>query len=188
MAELTFKQSDHRNYIVPILIALVLVGAAVGYVYFRPHRVADISITHVAVVPTHTVLKTESKLVGAQNEVQDVVYVMATVRIENHSTVPLTIDDLGGTLTPPDNSGEPTTISAAQKDGLESIYSAFPAVKPQAGAPLLRETTIQPGAHAEGMVLLNFPASQDDWNKRASASVTIGFYQHDPYSVTIPKS
>jgi hypothetical protein len=188
MAELTFKQSENRNYLIPILIALVVVGAVFGYVYLTPHRIADISVTHTSVVPTHTVFKTDSKLVGAQDEVQDMIYVMATVRIDNHSRIPLTIDDLGGTVTPPDNTGDPTTITAVQKDGLDSIYTAFPAVKPAASPALLRETTIQPGDHAEGMVMLNFPISEDDWNKRKSASVTIGFYHQDPFTVTIPKS
>lgn len=188
MAELTFKQSENRNYLVPILIALVVVGAVFGYVYLTPHHIANISVTHVAAVPTHTVFKTDSKLVGAQSEVQDVVYVLATVHIDNRSKIPLTIDNLAGTVTPPDGTAEPTTVTAIQKDGLDSIYTAFPTVKPLAGPPLLRETTIQPGDHTDGMVLLNFPLSEDDWNKRASASVTVTFYHQEPFTVTIPKS
>jgi hypothetical protein len=187
MAELSFKQSENRNYIVPILIALVVVGAVFGYVYLTPHRVADITVTHTAVLPTHTVLKTESKLVGAQNEVQDVVYVMATVRIDNRSRIPLKIDDLTGAVSPPDDAYAPTTITAIQKGDLESVYTGFPTIRTMASPPLLRETTIQPGDHAEGMVLLNFPISEDDWNKRKSASVTISFYYQDPFTVTIPK-
>jgi hypothetical protein len=187
MAEPTFKQSENRNYLVPILIALVVVGCVFGYVYLTPHHIADITVTHTSVLPTHTVFKTDSKLVGAQDEVQDAVYVLATLRIDNHSRIPLTINNLTGTVSPPDNTGDPTTITAIQKADFDSVYMAFPALKPMAGPPLLRETTIQPGDLAEGMVMLNFPITEDDWNKRKSASVTITFYQQEPFTVSIPK-
>jgi hypothetical protein len=188
MADLTFKQSESRNFLVPILIALVLVGAVAGYVYLTPHRVADIAVTHTAVYPTHTVFKTDSKLVGAKDEIQDALYVLATVRIDNHSKVPLKIDDLSGTLTPPDNTTDPSTVTAIRKADYDGIYMTFPALKPMAGPPLLPETAIQPGDHAEGMVMLNFPNTEADWKQRKSATVTIGFYNQEPFTVTIPKS
>jgi len=189
MSELTFKQAESRNFLVPILIALVIVGAVFGYVYLTPHRIADISVTHSAILPTHTVFETGSKLVGAQSESQDDLYVLATVRIDNHLKIPLTIDDITGTLTPPDNTTNPTTVTAIQKTDLDAVYMAFPALKPLSGPPLLRESSIEPGGHAEGMVLLNFPLTEADWKQRKSASVTISFYHQDqPFTVTIPKS
>lgn len=187
MSELSFKQSESRNFLLPILIALVIVGGAFGYVYLRPHRIADISVTKVAVLPTHTVFKNGSKLVGAQDETQDAFYVLVTVRIENHLNIPLTINSLTGTLTPPDNTTDPTTVTAIQKSDLDSVYMSFPALKPMAGPPLLPESSIQPGDHAEGMMLLNFPIAEADWNNRKSASVTITFYHQDPFTIAIPK-
>jgi hypothetical protein len=188
MSELSFSQSEPRNFLVPILIAVVVVGAVFGYIYLTPHRIADISVTHSTILPTHTVFKTGSKLVGAQDESQDVLYVLATVRIDNHLKIPLTIDDISGTITPPDNTTDPTTVSAVQKMDLDNVYMAFPALKPLSSQPLTRETSIEPGGHAEGMVLLNFPLTEADWSQRKSASVTISFYHQEPFTVTIPKS
>jgi hypothetical protein len=188
MSELAFSQPESPNFLVPILIALVIVGGAFGYVYLKPHRIADIAVTHSSILPTHTVFKTGSKLVGAQDESQDILYVLATVRIDNHLKIPLTIEDLSGTVTPLDNNTDPTTVPAIQKMDLDNAYMAFPALKPLSGPPLLRESSIEPGGHAEGMVLLNFPLTEADWNQRKSATVSISFYRQEPFTITIPKS
>src|ERR1035438_9283447 len=69
MSELTFSQSERRNFLVPVLIALVIVGGVFAYVYLRPQRIADVTITHTAFLPTHTVFESPSKIVGHQDEI-----------------------------------------------------------------------------------------------------------------------
>ena len=187
MSELTFAQSERRNVLIPILAAVVIVGGIFAWVYLRPHRIADLAVTHVAVVPEHTVFESLSKVVGHENEVQDDLYVVATVSIDNRLKVPLTIDDMTGSLAGPDDGVEPIAGSAVQKADLDGLYVTFPALKPLAGPPLARETDIQPGGHAEGMVLLHFPAAQADWDKRKSATLTVDFYKQEPFTVAIPK-
>jgi hypothetical protein len=189
MSELSFSQAERRsNFLVPLLIACVVVGVIFAYVYMRPHRIADITVTHTNVLPTHTVFKSLSKVVGHEDQAEDDLYVLTTIRIDNHLKIPLTIDDITGTLTPPDDSAEPATASAIPKTDLDGMYVTFPALKPLSGPPLPRETSIAPGDHAEGMVMLHFPVTEADWNNRKSASVTISFYhQPDPFTVTIPK-
>jgi hypothetical protein len=186
MAELTFAQSERRSFLVPALIALaVLVVAFALLFYFTPHRIADLSVTHVAVLPTHTVFHSSTIVVGSDS-VEDNFYVLATVRIEDKLKLPLFINDITGTLTGPD--GSQATSSAIHKTDLDNLYTTFPALKPLAGAPLLRETAIQPGQSAEGMVLLQFPVTQDIWDKRQSATITIDLYHQGPLTVVIPKS
>jgi hypothetical protein len=188
MSELTFSQTERRSFLVPLLIAFVFVGGVFAYIYLRPHRIADITITHTAVLPTHTVFKDLSKVVGHEDQAEDDFYVLTTIRIDNRLKIPLTIDDITGTLTPPDDSAEPATTSAINKADIDGMYVTFPALKPLSGPPLTRETTIAPGDPAEGMVILHFPITQTDWNNRKSASVTISFYhQPDPFTVFIPK-
>ena len=186
MSELTFAQSERRNFLVPVLIALVVVGGVFAWVYLRPHRIADLSITHVTVVPEHTVFESLSKVVGHQSEAQDDLYVLTTVHIVNRLKIPLTINDISGTLTGSDDSVDPITTTAVQKGDLDNLYVTFPALKPLAGPPLVRETAIQPGDHADGMVLLHFPVAQADWDKRKSATVTVDFYKQEPFTLTIP--
>jgi hypothetical protein len=186
MSELTFAQSERRSFLVPILIALVIVGGTFAWVYLRPHRIADVAITHVAVHPEHTVFKSLSKVVGHEDESQDDFYVLVTVHIDNRLKIPLTIDSMSGTLTGPDDNVDPITTSAVQKGDLDNLYITFPALKPLAGPPLVRDTSIQPGDHADGMVLLHFPVAQADWDKRKSATLTINLYKQEPFTLTIP--
>ena len=188
MSELTFSQSERRNFAGPILIALaVLAIAGVAIYLYIPKSVATLTIPHTAVHAEHTVFKTDSKLVGHQDQTMDDLYVLATVHIDNRLKIPLTIDDITGALTPTDDSVEPATASAIGKNDLDGMYVTFPALKPLSGPPLARETTISPGDHAEGMVMLHFPVAEADWNNRKSYSVTITFYHQEPLTVTIPK-
>jgi hypothetical protein len=187
MSELTFTQPERRSFLAPLLIAFVVVGAIFSYIYLRPHRIADISVSKPAVVPEHTVFKSLSKVVGHEDEAQDDLYVVTTVRIDNRLKIPLTINEITGTLTPADESVDPITSTAVEKSDLDNLYITFPALKPLSSAPLLRETAIEPGGHAEGMVLLHFPITKDDWDKSKSASVTINFYHQDPLTVPLPK-
>ena len=187
MSELTFSQPERRSsFLVPLLIAFVVVGCIFAYVYLKPHHIADITITHTNVLPTHTVFKNLSKVVGHEDQSQDDLYVLPTLHIDNRSKIPLTIDDITATLTPPDGS-DPTNASAIPRTDLDGMYVTFPALKPLSGPPLPRETTIQHGGHAEGMVMLYFPVTEADWNNRKSATVTISFYHQDPLTLTIPK-
>ena len=186
MSELTFAQPERRSFLLPALIAIaVLAILFVGIYLYVPHRTADITITHVAVLPEHTVFKSNSKVVGQQPPSEDDLYVLATVRIDNRLNVPLTLDDITGAITAPD--GAETTTSALQKNDLPNLYAIFPALVPLASAPLLRESIIQPGGHAEGMVLLHFPIPQAEWDQRKSASITLKFYNQDPITVPLPK-
>jgi len=188
MSELSFSQPERRSsFLIPLLIAFIVVGAVFAYVYLRPHRIADIAIVHTNILPTHTVFKSLSKVVGHEDQAQDDLYVLTTLHIDNRSKIPLTIDDITATLTPPDDSVEPATASAIPRTDLDGMYITFPALKPLSGPPLSRETTIQPCDHAEGMVMLHFPVAEADWNNRKSATVTVSFYHQDPLTLTIPK-
>jgi len=185
MAELTFSQSERRSFLVPALVAVAVLGGIFALLFWlNPHRVADLAVTHTAILPTHTVFKSETMLVGAQEQAEDDLYVLATVRIDDRLRLPLFIKDITATLTTPQ--GE-ATASAVQKNDLPNLYVTFPALKPLASAPLLRETAIQPGEHAEGMVLLHFPVAQAQWDQRQSAVITIDFYHQGELTVPIPK-
>jgi hypothetical protein len=184
MSELTFSaQPERRSFLVPAVIVSVIVVIVAALAYFLvPRSDADVSITHTAVVPTHTVYKPDSIVIG-QAQTEDELYVLAVIHIQDKAKLPLFIKDLTGTLT---TSQGDTTTSAVEANDLANLYVTFPAVKLLATAPLLRESSIQPGQSAEGMVLLHFPVDLNTWNNRKSAVVTIAFYHQDPINVTIP--
>jgi len=186
MSDLTFAQPERRNYLVPGVIVVVLVALAAGLIYrYTPHRIADLAVTHTAILPVHTEFSSGSHLVGAQTVSEDDLYVLVTVRIQDDLRLPLFIKDLTGSLTSAD--GSVSTSSAIEKNDIPGLLGTFPALKPLASAPLYRETTIQPGQSAEGMVLLHFPLPRSAWDQRQAASVTVGTYSQGPLTVAIPK-
>ena len=144
-----------------------------------------VTITRTSVDAEHTVFATTSKLADAKAPAQDDLYIVTTLRIDNRLKFPITIDDVSGTITAT-NDAEATT-TAVQKSDLANLFVVFPKLVPLAGPPLLRETTIQPGANAEGMVVLHYPLAQADWDQRKSASVTVDFLHQDSVTVRHPE-
>jgi hypothetical protein len=184
VADPTFSQADRRNFALPILIAvLVLAGAAYLLLRFTPHTTADLQITQLKTWQAHTVFKSDTILVG-QDKAQDDLYVLTTLRIEDRLRLPLFLKDFTATLITAD--GETLATSAAEHHELDPLYTTFPALKALATPPLLREAQITPGQSDEGMILLHFPITQDTWNKRKSATITIDLYHQSSQTIAIP--
>jgi hypothetical protein len=186
VSDLVFAQPARRNLLVPVLLAFLILGIAIALLLrFTPHRTAEITVTHTAILPTHTVFKGESILVG-RDTAQDDLYVLTTLRIEDNLHLPLFIKDLTGTLTTAE--GEQITTSAAEEHDLPNIYTSFPALKVLSSTPLLRETMVNPGEIAEGMVLLHFPVTQSVWDHRRTATVTIDLYHQGQQEAVITRA
>ena len=187
MPDLTFSQAERRSYTAPALIALAILGIGIGVFFWRtPLRAVDVTVPHVAILPTHTVFPSGTRVVGMPDPAEDAFYVVATVHVHNRLRVPVFIKDITGTLTASDDSV--LTASAAEKTDLPNLYITFPNIKPLTSAPLYRETTIQPGADAEGMVIVDFPITQEVWDKRKSASITLDLYHQGQFTADIPKA
>jgi hypothetical protein len=185
VANPTFSQSERRNLAAPIIIAvLVLVAIAALVWHHLPSHDADLAITHTATWQAHTVYKSDSIVVG-QDSAEDDLYVLTTLRIRDPLGVPLFVKDLTATLITAD--GQTLTTSAVEKLEFPNLYLAFPALKPLSTAPLFRETTIAPSQSAEGMVMLQFPITQDTWNRRKSATLTVDFYHQAAQTIPIGK-
>jgi hypothetical protein len=186
VSELKFVQPVRRNLLAPVLIAFVVLGIAIALLLrYTPHSIAKLTVLKTSIYPTHTVYKGQSILVG-RDQAQDDLYVLTTVRIEDRLNLPLFIKDLTGTLVTAD--GEKIETSAVQKGDLENLYTAFPSLRTLASEPLVRETLIDQGKSAEGMVILRFPVTKAVWDKRGSATLNIVLYHQGPISIKIPRS
>ena len=114
MSDLKFAQPARRNLLVPVLLAFLILGIVLALVLrFTPHRTADLAITHTVVYPTHTVFKSDSIIVGNQH-VEDALYVLTTLRIDDRLHLPLFLKDFTATLTTAE--GEEITTSAVDAD------------------------------------------------------------------------
>lgn len=189
MSEPTFAQPERRNYIAPVLVLLVLCGIGAGFIYRKMARqTLTASVTQTIAHPVKIFYKaapqSSSVKVLKVQEGEDDLYIVSTVRIENHLDVPMYLKDF--TLTFDTAEGEMHT-SAIEKNDLDAVYSSFPEIKPLMAKPLLRETSIAPGGTAEGTLLAQFAVPPSTWEQRKSATVTIDFYHAASMAVPIPK-
>lgn len=185
MTDISFSQPERRSLALPATIAIAILAAALGVFYWlTPSRPLDLSMPHVATLPTHTVFPTSTRIVGMADPAEDAFYLLATVHVHNNLHIPIFLKDVTGSITAPDQSE--ITASAIEKSDLPNIYVTFPKLKPLSSAPLYRETTIQPGADAEGMVIFSFPIDQKTWDARKSATVTLDFYHQGKFTAEIP--
>jgi hypothetical protein len=189
VSDITFAQSERRNYAVPILVALVVLGVVGGLLYRNySRRVVIATVTHATLHPITVSYKrapqTGSFRVLANQQGESDLYVVPDLKIENHLTVPVFLKDFTVTVTLAD--GELRT-AAIEKNDLNIVYASFPEIKPLMTTPLLRETEIAPGQTAEGTLLAQFAIPQSTWEQRKSASVTIDFYHQDSMTIPFPK-
>jgi hypothetical protein len=183
VSDLKFAQPARRNLLAPVLLAFLILGIVLALLLrFTPHRTADLSIVRTTIYPTHTVFKSDS-IVVANQHAEDALYVLTTLRIDDRLHLPLFLKDFTGTLTTAE--GEEITTSAVEKLDLENVYTSFPALKPLASEPLLRDTMISPGQSAEGMILLHFPVTKEVWDHRRTAVLNIDLYHQGEQLVLI---
>jgi hypothetical protein len=186
VSDLKFAQPARRNLLVPVLLAFLILGIVLALVLkFTPHKTADLAITRTAIYPAHTVFRSDSIIVANQHA-EDDLYVLTILRIDDRLHLPLFLKDFTATLTTAE--GEEITTSAVEKQDLDNVYTSFPALKPLASEPLLRETMISPGQSAEGMVLLHFPVTKEIWDHRRTAVLNVNLYHQGEQEVLIGRA
>jgi hypothetical protein len=186
VSDLKFAQPARRNLLVPVLLAFLILGIVLALVLrYTPHRTADLTITRTVVYPTHTVFTSDTIVVGNKHA-EDDLYVLTTLRIEDRLHLPLFLKDFTATLTTAE--GEEITTSAVEKLEFDNLYTSFPALKPLATEPLLRDTMISPGGSAEGMILLHFPVTQATWDHRRTAVLNVDLYHQGQQEVLIGRA
>ncbi|HZY74090.1 MAG TPA: hypothetical protein VFE22_13375 [Edaphobacter sp.] len=184
MTDLKFEQTARRNLLAPVLIAFLLLGIVIALVIrYTPSRTVNLTLSHTSLYPTHTVFKSDSIVVGS-DKAEDNLYVLANLRVDDPLHLPLILKDFTATLTTADD--QKITASATEEKELPNIYTSFPALKSMAFKPLIRDTLIAPGASAQGMVLLQFPVTEDVWNHRKSAVLHVDLYPQGACPVSIP--
>ena len=185
MSDPTFASPERRSFLVPILLAVALLAAAAGLaIHFYPATTVDIAHLHTELLPTHTVFQSNSIVLGPA-QASDVLFVASTIRVDNKLRIPITLDDFSCTFTDP--SGAVMTVKASTKPELANQQLSFPALKPLAASPLLRDTTIEPGQSAQGTIILSFPFTKEQWDARKSATIQVDIYHVQHLYTDIPK-
>ena len=126
---------------------------------------------------------------------QNSVLVALTVTLKNSGEKPLWIHNIEGKLKATSEEtvdGKVKTVSKEYSDDAASAvdfdryFQAFPALKQNSLAALMPETKILPGNDARGTVIVSFPVTQVDFDKRQSVSVVVHPYDQ-PLPVVLTK-
>jgi hypothetical protein len=114
---------------------------------------------------------------------QNSMLVALTVTLHNSGEKPLWIHNVEGKLKTPSQEYSDDAASAVD---FERYFQAFPALKQNSQAALMPETKILPGNEARGTVIVSFPVTQADFDKRQSISVVVHPYDQ-PLPVVLTK-
>jgi len=114
---------------------------------------------------------------------QNSVLVALTVTLHNSGEKPLWIHNIEGKLK---TSAQEYSDDAASAVDFDRYFQAFPSLKQNSQTALMPETKILPGNDARGTVIVSFPVTQADFDKRQSISVVVHPYDQ-PLPVTLTK-
>ncbi len=192
MAEMKLDGGDkqQRGMLVPILVALVIlavVGAWFAKVYLHPEVTSKAG--NLQTFEYEAKYARGGGMLVGENQSEIVTYVIADISLKDNTEVPLFLKTIDGSFTMDD--GTVMTANAIEKADLPRLAAMFPAMKPKVDAvapePLLRESSIAPGATGHGYVIFAYNVPQAVWDKRKAADVTISFYHHETVKVDLPK-
>ncbi|HEX4019894.1 MAG TPA: hypothetical protein VHX63_02015 [Acidobacteriaceae bacterium] len=168
-----------RVYAVPIAIGFVITCIAMVTWFLRMgivHPVANGTLVRLMTYPVQTFSDPDGQGPGMPGAPEDQVQViaLAQVQIKNISKKPLEIFDLNSKLTLPQD--QRTSLGATPND-IDRLFQRYPDLAPLRMEPLARHQVILPGQTAEGLVVFNYPITQDQWNLRRDFKVTVSFDQ-----------
>ena len=168
-----------RGYLWPILIGLVVTSVGMAYFYGRLGGIAPVAsgtVPRLQMFPIHNTPDPDMPGPGFPGAApdQDQVIVLAQVQVKNISKAPLELFDLSAMLTLPQEQRSSLGASPANIDRLLQAYPDLAAAKTQ---PLVRHQVLTPGQTAQGLVVFNYPLSQQQWDQRKGLKITVSFTQ-----------
>ena len=163
MSDLTFAQDERRNFLAPALIAIVVLAIIIGGIYlYVPHSVADIRVTHVNVLPEHTVFK---------EDVGSIIVVVAT----DAPLIPTQLKRIAKKVSL--GLGRDGSYSG---DGSGDIFIAFSTANPGAvGTTGLHQLTMLPNDSLDPLFLATVQATEEAVvNAMVAAETMTGINHH----------
>ena len=185
MSNPTFASPERRSFLLPLLSAMaVLALTAILVIHFFPLTTVKAEPVHTDILPTTTVYKAQSIVVG-QNEVVQTLFIASTLRVENGMRMPVYVDNVSLTLT--DSTGAELTEKALSKLDIATVEQSFPKLKTLVLTPPLEDAAIDSGKSAQGLSVFSLNIPQSLWDERTSAVIKINLYHQPSVSVTVPK-
>ncbi len=169
--------SIRPNYVLKLgTIATVLVVLAIaGYVLVNPAppepkgEVLDVKLY---VPPSQAAEVDGAETPVSEPQPDKTLLVLSPVKIHNTSEKPFSIFDLSGIVRLGNAEFDSADVSM---EDFRKVFQYYPDLIAYEQQPLLRHSVIQPGETVQGLLIFNYPLSQDQWDMRTSFQVTASF-------------
>lgn len=194
MSDLKIAPASSSGILLPLTLAAVALGAVAGAVfYLNPHKVADLKVAGIETYAPHTTFSAVDGptahgmhvLGAATTTSEDDLYVIATVRLTDHLSQPLTITGATARVTFADGSeAEASLMSSTDLKRLEVI---FPDLGQHAVAPIMDGEEVAGGQTRVGTLVLSFPGqTAAAWHNKKTATLTVDLLNRDSQKVLLP--
>jgi hypothetical protein len=156
------------------IATLVVLVAIAGYVLLNPlppgpvGEVLDIKLY----TPHAPTVGADGGVVLASTQPNNPLLVLTPVKIHNTGSKPFSIFDLSGVVR--FSNAEYDSADVSPED-FRKVFQYYPDLASYRQQPLLRDAVIQPGETLEGLLIFNFPLTEEQWNVRRSFQVTASF-------------
>ena len=172
-----------------VLAAFVIVSLAIGaYFYFNDKPpVSAGQVLSLDIYPIHRDLSTGPSTEGmaGESETYDEVLVFANIRIENHTDIPLFLEDMWAIMNP---DGDPQRSTAASQSDFDKVFLAYPDVRKFQKPPMPRDLTIQPGQKVEGLMVFHYDIPKAQWDARTGLEIHVTFTHQNSLIIPVPKT
>lgn len=194
MSELNIGPAPERNYVPAIVIsAIALVVVVVLLFLLNPRKTTEISVDKIDLYSPHTQFQQmpgASHVIGVPAQVEDDLYVVATLRIQDKLRLPIFLGSHTATMVESDGTSiDATLVGPEDFKRLEEILPPLAPLltQPQIGQPLKYSDEIDPGNPRVGYVLLLFPqVTEAQWRAKKSATLTYDLRDQLPQTVQLP--
>lgn len=184
-------ESSDRSPIVAVVLAfIIMVVVAVTIYLVIPHKITDLSVSKVDVFAPHTEFKASQgggsvQMLGETAQTEDDLYVVTHINMTNRLSQRVFISGWSATVMFADGSTLDSTLVG--KSELPRLEQIFPQITSLATDPIGDGDELDPGVTKSGSIVLLFPnVTQDQWNKKRSAVLTIDLHEHVSQTVKLP--
>lgn len=178
--------------VVPVVIAAAVLAVILGLylVGSKKPPTSSGSVSKVIALPMHMESKGSiapgmAGTVDQDVEKSDSVLIAIALDVKNAIQKPMYIKGLEAKLVT--QKGELTDYAAPASD-YDRIVLAYPQLNMGSIKPFQAESAIPANTEQQGLMIVSFPISRDDWDSRKSLVATVNFYDHAPLVLDASKA
>ncbi len=172
------------SLVLSVVLAFVVVAVFLG-IYLGMNRATAVSAGQVVRVNTFQMpvaTKTEEGADIPQTVPQQLL-VLVQLHVQNRTDKTLTIQDIFGDVQLTDGTRRSTAAAGAD---FKRVFDMYPELAPMKADPLLTDTKIGPKQSVDGLVILDYPIQQSQWDLRKGLTLNVEFDNNTKLQMQAP--